>query len=153
MHLKFGCLLTLMNEQPPHAPDLSTLVHRLFAHRFQASYDLFLHIQQDIERREALHDDILAVIDEQIRVHRNRLLEFQGWLKHDSSLWLHPRRSHLEQALSDWQQQRIAQLTQTFAQIQPLQTQSREAIKTLTDAQRSQGMLDAFTGYGYAALR
>ena len=133
--------------------DLSTLVNRLFAQRQQTGYDLFSHIQQDIERREALHDDILTVIDEQIRVHRNRLLELEAWQKHDYSLWLHPRRSHLEQALSDWQQQRILQLTQTFAQIQPLQSQSREAIKNLADAQRSRGMLDAFNGYGYAALR
>ena len=83
MHLKIGCLLRFMNEQPLHALDLSTLVHRLFAQRQQTGYDLFSHIQQDIERREALHDDILTIIDEQIRVHRNRLLEFQGWLKHD----------------------------------------------------------------------
>ena len=138
-----------MNDKPPLPFELSTIVEQLFSQRFLTGYHLLKSIRGDIVAREQLHCQISAVIDEQIRVHRNRLVAFEGWLKTDYSLWLHPRRNQLERIISDWQQVRLSHLTGAWEQIQRLRNEERDAERALMDAQRSKHLLDMFAGYGY----
>ncbi len=141
-----------MNPPAPLSLDLATLVNQLFSQRLSLHQKILQQIQSDIEARQKLHRDILQTIDDQILAHRNRLLELKGQFQTNWSLWLHPRRGHLEQSLSDWHKQRLSHLTLSFEHLSQLRREYREAFKACHDALKTQFLLQHAAGDLYPAF-
>ena len=138
-----------MNELSLPSADLSDVVDQLFASQSHICQRILAQIRYDIEGRQHLHNQILETIDNQISRQRTRLRELESRFQTDSGLWLHPRRTQLEQQLSEWHKQRLDHLTLAWEHIDKLRREYRDASKAFQESQKTQFLLQNITGNRY----
>lgn len=142
-----------MEEGIGNRSDVSSLLHWLVHSECQFHQHSLEQLNSEIEEWKQIQNQILGSIDEQRHRHRCRLLEFEGQLRHDSSLWLAPRRGQLESTVSRLEQVRWEQLVKGYQQLQQLRRERRQLQQAWHQAKRTEGLLTRWAWQEYGVGR